>query len=179
MDQNIQHDDGTVEYHHCPRCGGRLQPRVVAAQDPVRPVCSDCGFVFYLDPKVAVGAICTSGEGIILLRRAIEPGYGRWVFPGGYVDRGETLEGAARREALEEVHAEIRIVRLVNAYSYEGQPIVVIVFAAEMVGGELRRGEEALEVRVFTPREIPWEDLAFQSTREALRDYLNGEERRG
>jgi 8-oxo-dGTP diphosphatase len=176
MKTAIEHDDGTVSYRHCPRCGGLLQPRVVEAHGPSRLVCASCGFVFYIDPKVAVGAICRSGEGIILLRRGIEPGYGKWVFPGGYVDRGETLEGAARRETLEEVNADIRIQRLVNAYSYEGRPVVVIVYAAEMIGGELRSGEEALEVRVFRPQEIPWGELAFRSTREALRDYLAGRE---
>ena len=105
-------------------------------------------------------------------------GADRFAHPRGGLDRGETLEGAARREALEEVNAEIRIERLVNAYSYEGRPVIVIVFAAEMIGGALRGGEEALDVRVVPPEAIPWEDLAFRSTREALRDYLAGKGRR-
>lgn len=175
----VHHDDGTGSYRHCPRCGGLLERRVVFPHDPPRPVCRECGFVFYLDPKVAVGVICRLDGGIVLLRRAIEPGYGKWVYPGGYVDRGETLEGAARREALEEVRLEIRIGRLVNAYSYEGRPVIVIVYAAEVVGGEMSCGEEALEVRAFAKQAIPWDDLAFRSTGEALRDFLAGEERRG
>jgi ADP-ribose pyrophosphatase YjhB (NUDIX family) len=168
----LHHDDGTGPYRHCPRCGERLEERQVVPHDRPRLVCAACGFVFYLDPKLAVGTICRSGEGIILLRRGIEPGYGKWVFPGGYVDRGETVEAAARREALEEINAEVRLDRLVNVYSYEGQTVVVIVFEAEVIGGSLRGGEEALEVRPFAPREIPWDDLAFRSTREALREYL-------
>lgn len=168
----FRHDDGTTVYRHCPSCGGGLEPRVVMPHDPPRLVCGACGFVFYLDPKVAVGAICRSGEGIVMLRRGIEPALGKWVFPGGYVDRGETLETAARREAREEVHAEIRLTRLLNVYSYEGRPVIVVVYAAEVVGGDLRSGDEALEVRVFRREQIPWDDLAFQSTREALRDYF-------
>ncbi len=168
----FRHDDGGTAYRHCPVCGGGLGPRVVIPHDPPRLVCGACGFVFYLDPKVAVGAICRSGEGIVMLRRGIEPALGKWVFPGGYVDRGETLEAAARREALEEVHAEIRLTRLLNVYSYEGRPVVVVVYAAEVVGGELRGGDEALEVRVLRREQIPWDDLAFRSTREALRDYF-------
>jgi ADP-ribose pyrophosphatase YjhB (NUDIX family) len=168
------HDDGSVLYRHCPRCGGALERRVVLEHDPPRLVCAACGFVFYLDPKVAVGAICRTEGGVLLLRRGIEPGYGRWVYPGGYVDRGERLEDAARREAKEEVNADIRITRLVNAYSYPGRPVVVIVYAAEVVGGPVRGGGEALEVRVFPPEAIPWDDLAFRSTGEALRDYLAG-----
>ena len=174
----VRHDDGTGEYRHCLLCGGALESRVVVDGDPPRLVCVACGFVFYLDPKVAVGAICRQGEGIVLLRRGIEPGYGKWVFPGGYVDRGETLESAARREALEEINAEIRIERLVNAYSYEGLPVVVVVYAAEVVGGDLRGGDEALEVQVVPPSQIPWDELAFRSTREALRDFLSGHNRR-
>ncbi len=124
---------------------------------------------------MAVGTICRQGDGLILMRRAIGPGYGKWVFPGGYVDRGETLMDAARREALEEINAEIRIRYLVDAYSYEGSPVVVIVYAADVIGGELRGGDEALEIGTFRAGEIPWDELAFRSTREGLRDYLANE----
>lgn len=173
-DHDLLHDDGTHRYRHCPMCGGRLESRVVLQHEPPRLVCSACGFVFYVDPKVAVGAIATHDGGVVLLRRAIEPGYGKWVFPGGYVDRGETLEQAVRREALEEINAEIRVGPLLNAYSYEGGPVIVIVFAAELVAGqEIRGGDEALEVRLFSAAEIPWSELAFRSTRQALREYLD------
>jgi 8-oxo-dGTP diphosphatase len=174
----VFHDDGNVRYRHCPRCGGELEERVVMEHDPPRLVCRACGFVFYLDPKVAVGAICRTPGGIVLMRRAIEPGYGRWVYPGGYVDRGETLEAAAVREAREEINADIRITGLVNAYSYAGRPVVVIVYAADVVGGDVRGGQEAIEVRTFAPGEIPWDDLAFRSTTEALRDFLAGRQGR-
>ncbi len=107
-----------------------------------------------------------------MLRRAIEPAYGKWVFPGGYVDRGETLEDAVRREVREEVGAEIGVTRLLNVYSYSGRPVVVVVYETEVVGGELRGGDEALEVRSFVPADIPWDDLAFRSTREALAECL-------
>jgi ADP-ribose pyrophosphatase YjhB (NUDIX family) len=174
MNIPIHHDDGNTPYRHCPRCGGTLGEKVVMPHDPPRLVCDACGFVFYVDPKLAVGAICTGPGGIILLRRAIEPGYGRWVFPGGYVDRGEALEAAARREALEEISARIVIRRLLNVYSYPGRPVVVVVYEAELAGdSELRPGDEALEVRAFTPEAIPWDDLAFTSTRDALRDFLD------
>jgi len=175
MTITLRPDDGSGEYRHCPRCGHLLEDRRVVEHEPIRRVCPACGTVYYPDPKVAVGAVCRTPEGgLVLLRRGIEPGYGRWTFPGGYVDRGETLESAARREVLEEIHAEVRLTGLVNAYSYDGAPVVVIVFAAEITGGDLRGGEEALEIRVFAPAEIPWGELAFRSTREALRDYLEG-----
>ena len=76
-------------YSFCPICSGRLESRLLKAGEPERLVCSQCGFVFYLDPKIAVGTIIRAQDGgIVLVRRAIEPGFGKWVFPGGYVDRG-------------------------------------------------------------------------------------------
>ena len=83
-------------FRFCPSCGGSLATRSLKSGDPDRLVCERCGFVFYLDPKVAVGTIIADAEGrIVLVKRAIEPGYGKWVFPGGYVDRGELVLMAA------------------------------------------------------------------------------------
>jgi 8-oxo-dGTP diphosphatase len=162
-------------YKFCPACGGRLEQRLLKAGDPHRLVCARCGFVFYLDPKVAVGTIIrTDSAGIVLVRRAIEPGYGLWVFPGGYVDRGEAITAAALREAREEAGLDIRLDGMVNVYSYPGRPPIIIVFAASVIGGELCTDDECLEARVFTPDEIPWDRLAFRSTHEALREYLAG-----
>lgn len=179
MPEDLFHDDGSVPYRHCPRCGGHLEPRIVFQHDPPRLVCVACGFVFYRDPKVAAGAICRTPGGIVLLRRGIEPGHGLWVYPGGYVDRGESLQAAAARETREEIGLEVRIDRLVGVYSYPGRPVIVVVYAAEVIGGEARGGPEALEVRTFDRAAIPWDRLAFQSTREALDDYFNDNDRRG
>lgn len=160
-------------YRFCPACGGRLEPRRLKTGDPDRLVCAACGFVFYMDPKVAVGTIIRTGDGrVVLVRRAIEPGYGLWVFPGGYVDHGEQVTDAAVREAREESGLEVRIERLVNIYSYGGTSPIIIVYAASILGGELCTDEECLEARLFTAAEIPWEALAFRSTREALEEYL-------
>lgn len=164
-----------MEYRFCPSCGGPLEARSLKAGEPERLVCARCGFVFYLDPKVAVGTIIeTSDGGIVLVRRAIEPGYGLWVFPGGYVDRGEEVRVAAIREAREECGLEVRLDRLINVYSYAGSAPVIIVYAATALAGELCSDEECLEARVFRPHEIPWNELAFRSTQEALREHLIG-----
>jgi ADP-ribose pyrophosphatase YjhB (NUDIX family) len=160
-------------FRYCPRCGGPLERRILKAGDPERLVCGQCGFVFYMDPKVAVGTIIrTLDDRLVLVRRAIEPGYGLWVFPGGYVDRGERVPEAAMREAREESGLDIRIDSLVNIYSYGGSSPIIIVFAATMTGGELCTDDECLEARLFTRDQIPWDALAFRSTREGLEDYL-------
>ena len=162
-----------MEYRFCPACGGALETRSLKAGDPDRLVCGRCAFVFYLDPKVAVGTIIeTADEGIVLVRRAIDPGYGLWVFPGGYGDRGEEVRAAAIREAREECGLEIRLDRLIDVYSYAGAAPVIIVYAATAVGGDLCNDDECLEARVFTRQTIPWDELAFRSTKEALRDHL-------
>ncbi len=167
--------DDSHGYRFCPRCGGPLESRLLRAADPPRLVCTRCGFVFYLDPKVAVGTIIRTADArLVLVRRAIEPGYGKWVFPGGYVDRGEPLTLAAMREAREESGLEVRLDGLVNVYSYPGRTPVIVVYAATATGGTLAVDEESLESAEVEPADIPWDDLAFRSTREALRDYLAG-----
>ena len=160
-------------FRFCPLCGGQFESRLLKAGEPERLVCTQCGFVFYLDPKVAVGTIIRDDAGdLVLVRRAIEPGYGKWVFPGGFVDRGEEVQVAAIREAREETGLEIRIDRLINVYSYAGRVPVIIVYAATMTGGCLGCDEESLEARFFAPDAIPWDELAFRSTHEALREFL-------
>jgi ADP-ribose pyrophosphatase YjhB (NUDIX family)/ribosomal protein S27AE len=203
-----------VSYRFCPVCGGPLTSRLLKAGEPERLVCTACGYVLYLDPKVAVGTIIAvngtrgadgiagaeggdpseneralrretdltagsrvarpPGAHIVLVRRAIDPGYGLWVFPGGYVDRGEPPETAAIREAREECGLDIRLDRLVNIYSYPGRTPLIIVYSATMTGGTLCTDDECLEAGVFGPNEIPWDQLAFQSTRDALREYFDG-----
>ena len=110
----------------------------------------------------------------MLVRRAIEPGIGLWVFPGGYVDRGETPQAAAIREAREECGLEIRLDALVNVYAYAKRTPIIIVYAATMTAGTLCVDDECLEAATFGADELPWDALAFPSTRDALRDYLAG-----
>ncbi len=161
-------------YSFCPLCGADLELRNLKPTEPDRLVCVQCGFIFYQDPKVAVATIIRDErDHIVMVKRAIEPGYGKWVIPGGFVDRGEEVLAAAMREAREEAGVEIRIDRLLNVYSYPGVAPVIIVYVATMIGGTLVCDDECLEVRVFAPHEIPWNDLAFRSTQEALKAFLS------
>jgi ADP-ribose pyrophosphatase YjhB (NUDIX family) len=167
--------DGQLDYRFCPRCGGTLERRLLKSTEPERLVCAACTYVFYLDPKIAVGTIIRAErDHLVLVRRAIEPGYGKWVFPGGYVDRGEPLTEAAVREAREECGLDIRLDGLVNIYSYAGRAPVIVVYAATAIGGTLGGDDECIEAALFEPLAIPWGDLAFRSTEEGLRDYLAG-----
>lgn len=162
------------EYSFCPRCGGRLEGRVIKEGEPERLVCGSCGFVFYLGPKLVAGAIFESEGGIVLIQRAIEPGYGKWTFPGGFVERGERAEAAAERETLEETGVEIEVTGIIGLYSYEGQVPAIAAFSARMVGGEPAPLDEVMSVKRFSRDALPWPDLAFPSTEQALKDYLRG-----
>jgi ADP-ribose pyrophosphatase YjhB (NUDIX family) len=158
-------------YQFCPVCGAQLAMSNLKDHEPDRLVCSQCGFVFYLDPKLVACTIVEMEGRIILLKRDIAPQKGKWVVPGGYVDRGERVEVAAVREAKEECGIDVRIETLLGVYSYTGIVEAMIFYVAEYMNGTLTVGDEVSEFRLAGPREIPWEDLAFQSTRDALKDY--------
>jgi ADP-ribose pyrophosphatase YjhB (NUDIX family) len=161
-----------AEYRFCPRCAGRLEDRVLKEGDPERLVCGACGFVLYLGPKLVAGAIAELDGGIVLIQRAIEPGYGLWTFPGGFVERGEVAEAAAARETLEETGLEIEVTGIVGLYTYEDQVPAIAVFCARVTGGEPAPLDETLDVRAFPREGLPWSEMAFPSTEHALKDYL-------
>jgi len=171
--EHQQHLHGHIEYRFCPRCGGDLERRVVKATEPQRLVCLNCSFIFYQDPKVVAGTIFTVDGGIALLKRGVEPALGKWVFPGGYVDRGESVQEAAIRETKEESQVDVKLGPLLNVYSYPRSPNVIIVYTAQVVAGELAAGDESVEANLFAPTNIPWNELAFDSTKDALSDYIN------
>ncbi len=159
----------------CPRCGGKLMERYVETERHLRKVCSACGFIFYLNPKVVAAAVPRQDDRIWLVRRNIEPSSGRWTFPGGYVDLGERVEDAAIRETYEETMLRIRIDNLLNVYSSAEAGIALVVFRATVIGGRAAITPESREVRSFPFQAVPWDNLAFPSTHQALADYLKNE----
>jgi len=159
----------------CPLCGGPLVRQPVPPENREHPVCSGCRFVFYLAPKVVAGTLPIRDGRVLLTRRAIEPSRGLWTFPGGYVDWGEDVREGARRETLEEVGLTVRLDGLLGLYSYAGSPVVVLVFLAAVPDGAepVLCTNEVLEVAYFGPDEIPWDFLAFPSSRDALQDWID------
>lgn len=160
------------DYRYCPVCGGTLENRLLKPEEPERMICPGCRFVFYLDPKVVACVITEINGQIVMLRRGIPPGIGLWAIPGGFVDAGESVTDAAAREAWEEVRLNVAINSLVGVYSYTGISSVIIVYEATVLEGVPQAADEVLEVQLFAPSEIPWGEIAFSSTRDALRDYL-------
>lgn len=156
----------------CPLCGGALLRRPVPPEGKPENVCAGCGFIFYLNHKVVAGTIPAEDGRVLLTRRSIHPGHGKWTFPSGFVDWGEPVEAAAVRETYEETGLEVALGSLLGVYSYPGSPIVIVVYRASVTGGSITLCHENDRVEWRGPRDIPWADLAFPSTRAALKDFL-------
>ncbi|MCL5109756.1 MAG: NUDIX domain-containing protein [Chloroflexi bacterium] len=142
------------------------------AEERTRLVCQHCGYIQYLNPKVVAATLPVIDGKVVLIRRGIEPRLGTWSYPAGYVELGETVEEAARRETSEEACLQVSLVRLLDVYTSPGGRVVVIAYLAQCPDGQPRPGSEALEVGLFAPEEVPWEELAFPTTVAALRDWV-------
>lgn len=165
MDESL--NPALAEARFCPRCG-----RAAEVDFPRRISCSHCGYAAYYNPKPVAAAIPFDAQGrIILLRRGFSPGQGLWTFPGGFVDLGESVPEAAQRETSEELGMPIELGRLLGVYSRADERVVLIVFLARSLGTP-RTSPEAIEIRAFAPDQIPWTELAFWSTEQALRDAV-------
>lgn len=160
-----------MPHRYCPQCGDSLELRLLATETQDRLVCAGCAFVFYQNPKVVVGTLPVRDGRVCLLRRGIEPRLGAWTYPAGFLELGETVEDAARRETLEECQLTVRIDALLNVYSRPQIGIVNIVYLATVLGGTPTVNPEAIAFGEFGPDEIPWDELAFTSTTQALEDW--------
>ena len=156
------------EFNYCQRCGERLEEKYIEGM--LRPHCAACGYVVFLDPKVAAVALVVDGDGLVMVKRGVEPEYGKWAFPSGYVDRGEVVEAAAMREVKEETGLDVALDRLIGVYSLEGNPVVLVVYSAHITGGAVEIGHDALDVRTFALDGLP--PLPFPHDEQMLKDWL-------
>ncbi len=159
----------------CPMCGGPLEMRIVAPDHKENKVCTKCGFVYFLGPKLVAGCIIANGDRTLLLRRGLEPSLGKWTYPGGFVDLGETPEKCALRETLEEVGMTVRYPELLGIYAdrNDPKPIIVVTYLVKPGTGTPIVTPEATEVRYFGIDEIPWDDLAFDTTVQAIKAWAS------
>lgn len=144
----------------CSQCGEAVDLKVPERDNRERFVCDSCGVIHYQNPNNVCGAILTRGDRVLLCRRAIEPRYGLWTLPAGFMENGETVEQAARREAIEEANAEASALQLFGVFSMPYISQVYLMFCGELAS-EVSAGAESLEVGLFSYDEIPWGELAF------------------
>lgn len=170
--------DGAPEWlsptlRNCSRCGGALTYGPVKGEDRERHHCVDCGYVTYVNPRLVVTTLPITDAGeLVLIRRAIQPAIGTWAQPGGFLESDETVIQAAVRETLEETCLVVEPTHIVGIYSRPQAAVVVLVYVASIVGGEMASTPEALEVRPFAVDDIPWDGLAFNTTLWAIRDWV-------
>lgn len=160
-----------AEVKFCLRCGTALESRHRIGR--LRPVCPVCGWVFFPDPKVAAASFVTRDEKVLLARRVNSPKRGLWTLPVGFVDAGEDPARAAERECLEETGLQVQVTNLLDVISGQAHPRgahILIVYRAEIIGGELHPGDDADRVGFFSPDEFP--PLAFESTEQILERFL-------
>lgn len=139
--------------------------------DRLRRVCGDCGFIDYQNPRIVVGAVCVWEDSFLLCRRAIEPGYGKWTFPAGFMELNETVAQGAAREAYEEAGVDVDVQDIIGVYEVPHVGHVMIMHRAQMKNPNYKAGSESLEVALFKWEEIPWDDLAFPSITWTLERY--------
>jgi 8-oxo-dGTP diphosphatase len=162
-------DPAPAGYAYCPRCATPLQTRQVG--DKPRRACPDCGFIYFTDPKVGVGALVIDDGKLLLVRRRMMPEAGKWSIPAGFVDRGEDPREVAVRETREETGLEVTIEELLDVYfnpqTEAGGASIFILYQARLSGGTLQAGDDADAAAFFGPDDLP--ELAFASTRDAVR----------
>ena len=153
---------------YCQECASPLVERF--QEDRIRPTCPNCGFIRYVDPKVAVAVVLGDERGVLLGLRMVDPASGKWSFPAGYVNRGEVLEEAAVREVREEFEVDVELRGLVGVYSSQGDPVVLVVYAGRVVHGLPKPdGREVADVRCFALDRLP--EPAFRHDRQVLADW--------
>lgn len=157
----------------CQQCGSaKVSLSVPHGDDRERHVCADCGHIHYLNPKLVVGTIPVWGDQVLLCKRAIEPRYGLWTLPAGFMEEGETLEEGAARETLEEAKALVTIEQMYLTLSLPEISQVYVLFRAKLNNLDFGPGAESLEVKLFNEADIPWDQLAFRTIDAALKHFF-------
>lgn len=155
----------------CSECGAPVEVRIPEGDSLPRYVCTACHVIHYQNPKLVVGCIPEWDSRILLCRRAIEPRYGMWTVPAGYLENGETTTEGALRETLEEANARVEIAQFYALYNIPHINQVYVLFRARLLDLDFKSGAETLEVRLFAETEIPWDRLAFATVRNTLQHY--------
>jgi ADP-ribose pyrophosphatase YjhB (NUDIX family) len=157
---------------YCHSCGASVTHRVPEGDSLTRAVCDACGTIHYQNPKMVVGCLATYGDRILICKRAIEPRYGLWTLPAGFMENNESASEGAAREALEEANAHVEITDLYTVYSIPHISQVYMMFRARLLNPDVSPGTESLEVKLAREDEIPWDSLAFTMVKRSLEHFI-------
>jgi len=156
---------------YCSNCGTRVTTKIPAGDNRQRYVCDACSTIHYQNPKIVAGCVPAWNDRLLLCRRAIEPRYGLWTLPAGFMENGESTEQAAARETREEACASVIDMALYGVFSIPQINQVYLMFRGQLETEDYHPGAESLDVRLFEEHEIPWEELAFPVVRLTLERY--------
>lgn len=157
---------------YCSQCGAGVSVQVPEGDNMPRHVCPACGTIHYQNPKIVVGCIPEWEDRLLLCRRAIEPRYGLWTLPAGFMENGETVQQGAARETLEEAEARVEVGALYALFNLPHINQVYMLFRARLLVPEFGPGTESLETQLMTESEIPWDEIAFPVIHESLQLYF-------
>ncbi|MCS7204419.1 MAG: NUDIX hydrolase [Leptospiraceae bacterium] len=157
---------------YCSNCGHPVIRMTPPGDHVERYVCLNCNTIHYENPKIIVGTIPIYEEKILLCKRAIDPQFGKWTIPAGFLELGETVEEGALRETLEEANARVEIIKLQAVYSIPKISQVYLLFLARLLDLDFHPGPETLITQLFSIDEIPWDEIAFTSVKYALKTYI-------
>lgn len=161
-----------IEY--CRICGIPMETRIPEDDDHARLVCPGCGHIHYENPKLVVGCIPVIGDRLLLCKRNIAPQKGRWTLPAGYLENGESVQDGAVRETLEETRSAVEIIAPYRMFNLVFVHQIYLMFRAKLLDENFGPTKESTAVRLFHEADIPWEDIAFESIRQTLKDYFDG-----
>ncbi|MGI9309440.1 MAG: NUDIX hydrolase [Gammaproteobacteria bacterium] len=164
------------EIDFCPACGEAVSTAQPDGDNKLRYVCTACNAIHYENPKIVVGCVPEFKGRILLCKRDIEPRRHFWTVPAGFMELGETLDAGAARETREEACAEIEIGELLAVVDVVHARQVHVFFTASMISDAFAAGEETSDARLFTPADIPWDEIAFPSGTIALKEWLKWQE---
>jgi ADP-ribose pyrophosphatase YjhB (NUDIX family) len=159
----------------CSDCAHPVTFEIPAGDHLPRYVCHACGAIHYQNPRIIAGCIPTWENRILICKRAIEPRYGYWTLPAGFMENGEAVEHGAAREAREEALADVEISSLFAVVNVINSNQVHMMFRARLNNLDFGAGAESLEVKLVHPDEIPWDEIAFDSVRFTLQRFLEDE----
>jgi len=162
----------------CSQCGHPVEQRIPDGDNLPRYVCSRCATIHYQNPNIVTGCLPMYDDRILMCKRAIEPRYGHWTLPAGFMENDETLEQAAMRESMEEANANVKLLKLYSVFSLPHVNQVYIMYLAELLDENFSPGSESLEVKLFDEKDIPWDELAFRTIHYTLK-YFFDDRRRG
>ncbi|WP_338396749.1 NUDIX hydrolase [Persicobacter psychrovividus] len=158
----------------CSHCGSsNMVMKTPVGDHRRRFTCDDCGAIHYQNPRVIAGCLIEQDEKVLLLRREIAPQAGLWNLPAGFLENGETVREGAMRETREEAMAEVDLQYLHVVYNLPQFHQVYLIYYGALPQGRFGAGEETLEARFFAKSEIPWDEIAFESTKYALEKWLS------